>query len=133
MKTMAKSLNELSKEAYETAKSKGFYEKPVEMGTRLMLIVSELGEALEADRKNRFVPKIDEGEQGILDYVDAQNNEKFKSEYENYIKGSFEEEVADMFIRGFDLCGFLNIDIDKHVALKMRYNSLREHKHGKNY
>lgn len=32
-------------------RKKGFWKVGIELGTKLMLIVSELGEALEADRK----------------------------------------------------------------------------------
>jgi len=47
-------LNKLAEEIHKNAVDKGFWEKPVEVGTSLMLIVSELGEALEADRKGDF-------------------------------------------------------------------------------
>lgn len=49
-----KTINELCKEAYENAKSKGFHDKPVEMGTRLALIHGEVSEALEADRESKY-------------------------------------------------------------------------------
>lgn len=44
-------LNQLRDEIHETAKKKGFYDEPREFGTLLMLIVSELSEALEAHRR----------------------------------------------------------------------------------
>ncbi len=44
-------LNELAKQFHERAKAKGFWDEPKETGTLLMLMVSELSEALEADRK----------------------------------------------------------------------------------
>jgi hypothetical protein len=46
---------------------------------------------------------------------------------------SVELEIADTFIRLFDLCGFYGIDIDSHVAAKMAYNTTRPPKHGKAY
>lgn len=48
---MKKSINDLCKEAFETAKSKGWHNEPRETGTLLALIHSEVSEALEADRK----------------------------------------------------------------------------------
>ncbi|UOQ85676.1 MazG nucleotide pyrophosphohydrolase domain-containing protein [Gracilibacillus salinarum] len=48
---MAKSINQLCSEAYETAKSKGWHDEPRETGTLLALVHSEVSEALEADRK----------------------------------------------------------------------------------
>ena len=55
----------------------------------------------------------------------------WKSLFEEKIKSSFEDEVADVAIRLFDLCGGMNIDLEKHIELKMKYNSLRGYKHGK--
>lgn len=43
---MSKTLNELRDEIHEIAKSKGFWDKPRETGTLLMLCVSELAEAM---------------------------------------------------------------------------------------
>ncbi len=43
-------INDLIRKAHTCAIEKGFYQKPVELGTALMLITSELSEALEADR-----------------------------------------------------------------------------------
>lgn len=45
----------------------------------------------------------------------------------------FEFEMADICIRVFDMCGWKGIDLESHIAAKMRYNSLRPHKHGKKY
>ena len=49
-----KFLNQLRDEIHANAKEKGFYDNPKEIGTLLMLVVSELAEALEADRAGRF-------------------------------------------------------------------------------
>ena len=44
---------------------------------------------------------------------------------------NFREELADTFIRLFDLCGGLNIDIQKEIADKAKINKNRPYKHGK--
>ena len=108
--------------SHSIAKDKGFWDEKREIGTLLMLIVSELGEALEADRKEKHA-RFDKWEQ----------SQKNKEDFELYIKDSFEDEIADVFIRLFDLCGGLNIDIEKYIQLKMNYNESRERKHGKTY
>lgn len=46
-----KSLNELCELCHSIAKSKGFWDKERNMGEALMLIVTELGEAMEGYRK----------------------------------------------------------------------------------
>ena len=119
-------LNELAKQIHKNAVNKGFYENPKETGTLLMLIVSELGEALEADRKNKHsdIKKFTELQ---FDFLGFENS--FKQE----IKDTFEDEIADSLIRILDLCAYKGIDIQKHVELKMRYNSTRPNKHGKSY
>jgi NTP pyrophosphatase (non-canonical NTP hydrolase) len=91
-------INNLCKQAFETAKSKGWHDEPRETGTLLALVHSEVSEALEADRK---------GDQ------------------ENFV-----EELADVCIRIFDLCGSRNIDLEKAILDKMDRNKGRTHKHG---
>lgn len=47
---------------------------------------------------------------------------------------NFAEELADVVIRVFDLCGFMNIDLGTEIDKKMAKNRLRPHMHGgKNY
>jgi NTP pyrophosphatase (non-canonical NTP hydrolase) len=43
---------------------------------------------------------------------------------------NFKEELADVCIRIFDLCGLMNIDLEKAIADKMSKNLKRSHKHG---
>ncbi len=123
---MEPTLNSLAKAMHEIAKEKGFWDEKRETGTLLMLIVSELAEAMEADRLGRYA-----------DFEQAEQNIKLGGEwlanYQSYIKDSFEDEIADVFIRLLDLCGAMSIDISKHIELKANYNKTRECKHGKAY
>lgn len=73
---------------------------------KIALIISECSEALEAIRKDSY---------GLEQ------------------KDTFEDEIADTIIRLCDLCGALDIDIEKQISWKMRYNKNREHKHGKKF
>ena len=133
-------LNELSKEIYEANKLKGFDVKECNIGQTLMLIVSELSEALEADRKGKrdrlkvFEQELRYARLNVEDY--EPENENFKwitNRFETTIKDTFEDEIADTFIRVMDLVGALDIDIEKHIYLKRMYNSQRQFKHGKAY
>lgn len=111
-------LNELAKNIHKDNVDRGFYDTPRETGTILMLIVSELSEALEAYRKYKFVNKDDlEGEF---------DKDKFKEK----VKDTFEDEIADALIRILDMCGDMEIDIAKHVYQKLLYNRTRGYKHG---
>ena len=94
-----KSLNELSQLCHSIAVEKGFWDEKRNIGEALMLIVTELAEAMEAYR-----------------HQDEEN---------------FREELADTFIRLFDLCGGLNVDIEAEIEKKSRKNKDRPYKHGK--
>lgn len=118
-------LNELSKAIHQDNVDRGFYDDERQIGTLLMLIVSELAEALEADRKDRHCKESG----GALKANGTIDKELFEEKFKN----TFEDEIADTFIRLFDLCGYLNIDIRKHIALKLEYNKTRGYRHGKNY
>ena len=50
-----KNLNELAKEIHAINVKNGFFEDKKNIGEMLMLTVSELSEALEADRKSRYI------------------------------------------------------------------------------
>lgn len=130
-------LTQLSKEIYEENKTRGFDVAKENLGQTLMLIVSELSEALEADRKDRSASL-----RTYLDVFDGadrvcETSIEFgiakKTAFEVHIKDTFEDEIADAIIRLFDLCGAFNIDIEAHVREKRWYNSTRDYKHGKKY
>lgn len=44
---------------------------------------------------------------------------------------NFREEIADVFIRMFDIVGHMQIDIEKEIEKKMTYNWKRPWRHGK--
>lgn len=44
---------------------------------------------------------------------------------------NFVEELADTFIRLFDICGTMNLNVHEMIAMKMDFNVGRPHKHGK--
>lgn len=121
-----KSLAKYCKECHEIAKSKGFWNSDNRnFGELLMLIVSELGECLEAHRKGRWA---------FLDlYKRELKANEFESAFKLQIKDSVQDELADTFIRLFDLCEALDIDIERFIDLKMKYNQTREKLHGKKY
>lgn len=122
-------LNQISKQVYEANKLKGFDVKNENIGQTLCLIHSEISEALEAVRKDKKASLM------AFDYreEDRETDLDFQSDFTDLIKDTFEDEIADTFIRLMDLVGALEIDIDRHIELKLRFNSLREYKHGKSF
>jgi NTP pyrophosphatase (non-canonical NTP hydrolase) len=96
-------LNEWAKYIAQWRRKKGFKTDMDNMPEKLLLVITEIAEATEAIRQ---VP------------IDMEN---------------FAEEIADAMIRLLDIAGSLNIDIDKAIAAKMKYNESRPHKHGKRF
>lgn len=119
-------LNKKAKEVHVANVEKGFYDKHTETGTKLMLVVTELAEAMEADRVNNHANLHQFNTLMVKDY-------EFQYAFKSTIKDTFEDEIADSVIRLLDLAGFLGMDLDKHVRLKLQYNQTRPVRHGKDY
>jgi NTP pyrophosphatase (non-canonical NTP hydrolase) len=120
-----KGLNKLAKQVYLQNKKKGFWDNPRNTGETLMLIVSELAEALEAHRSGNFCTN------SMIKKVKSSKNKDVA--FLHYIKGTYEEEIADTFIRLLDLCGGEKLDIEFFIEEKLNYNKTRPYKHGKKY
>lgn len=110
-------LNSLSKKIFLRNKEKWNYPDNRNIGEVLCLLHSEISEALEADRKDKYCSEI-----SIEDLCEIPDNAFFTHAYKEDVKGTFEEEMADTLIRLLDLCGSKNIDIESHVKAKLRYN-----------
>jgi len=118
-------LNESCKTILNNNIEKGFNNPNYNIGELLMLITSELGEALESHRKGKF----SNWESFDLDISKIEESKAF----ETHIKDTFEDEIADAVIRLFDLSARLNIDLEKQINAKVRYNKTRPYLHGKKY
>ena len=110
---------EYIKNAYDTAVAHGFHEalrfnKWLEIGNNereeearrlLMLIICEVAELIEADRKNYRARAT------ITQFKDfCLSKDTYEEAYVSYIKGSIEEEIADILIRLFDFCGMVGLE-----------------------
>ena len=184
-----KNLNELAHKIHESNKLRGFDVAQDNIGQSLMLIVGEIGEAMDAHQCGRFAKA--EYENINADMEDG----VFSFAFGLFIKNTFEDELADIVIRTLDFCAAFGVDIEqayrktcisyydnigemllyctdaittykksstiygtmqcvyiarpihvvekiakfhdinleKHIALKMRYNETRPYKHGKRY
>ena len=129
-------LNDFCKQHHDNIVKKGFVERQ-HIGVLLMLTVSELSEALEADRKNKHADL--ECFKNVVNTIkpricpEQAESHSFAVAFNNTIKDTFEDEIADAFLRLMDICGMLDIDIEKHIIMKSEYNKLRPAKHGKEY
>ncbi|MFM6995036.1 MAG: hypothetical protein ACKOWO_07985, partial [Sediminibacterium sp.] len=122
---METDLNKLRDRAYSIAKEHGFHEKEVSDETYLMLIITEIAEAVNADRKGHH-SKLEKFEHQI-EYAKMHNvysDDYFKSCF-SYIKDSVEDELADVAIRLLYFAGARKLDINID-GFKQYYPHVRE-------
>jgi hypothetical protein len=143
------SIEELKNRAHEIAVDKGFWSdyeigedlktererqviKDLFISQKLLLIISELTESMESLRNSKRYA----GNKELLEELNEQfdtNPNLFQMRFVHHIKDTFEDELADTFIRLADLCKKMDIDIDKFIKMKMDFNSMRQEKHDKNF
>ena len=106
-------LNELRNQAYKTACDHGFHDKELNNEYFLCLVISELMEAVEADRKGRLGLNCKSLFKKDYDcYPNLVEEEKrFKCAFEKNVKDSLPDEFADIAIRLLDLAGLRSIDL----------------------
>ncbi len=176
--------DKLSQEAFATAKAHGWHDIELPDETYLMLIITEIAEAVQADRKDMHADTARFKE--CMAAIERTGDDWFMTAFAEHIDGTVECELADIIIRCLDLaalcgvsldgvtegtqtfhvrdyslarlcyalcchvtaiiplrckiadvmaytlawCSFNSIDIDFFVEQKMRYNKLRDWKHG---
>ena len=111
-------LNTLRDRAYKTACEHGFHDQELNNERCFCLVISELMEAVEADRKgrranvDRYNKKIANSRicQGLD--PDIPKERGYEVAYNETIKGSIEEELADAVIRLLDLAGLRGISLE---------------------
>lgn len=103
-------LTTLIPRCHEAAKAKGFWDTLPNRSQMLMLVVSELAEALEADRKGRFTMEgCLEGTLNTLEHCP----QYFETRFVANIKDTVEDELADAYIRLCDFVGGFGLDIEE--------------------
>lgn len=107
-------LNELRDEAYETAKAHGWHEEEHSNEHYLALIITEIAEAVQADRKG-WRANADKYIELISDREEHDSDLWFKCAFSQNIKGTVEEELADVVIRCLDIAGLRGIDLSTPV------------------
>ena len=90
-------LNALKERAYKTAVAHGFHEVEKSDAFYLGLVMSEMGEAINADRKGRHAD--------TKRFEEKLGKWLFEVSFHVYIKDSVEDEIADIIIRLLDFAG----------------------------
>lgn len=97
-------LNALKNRAYKTAVAHGFHEEERPDAFWLGLVMSEMGEAINADQKGLRA--------NVVRFVeDMELGNPFKESFEAHIKDSLEDELADIVIRLFDFAGLRGYEL----------------------
>lgn len=110
-------INAWVKRAYDNAKKHGWHNEEKSDKHWLMMIGTEVAEAVQADRKGRW---FDELTKSGLECVLANDHhgglvEKF---YEDNIEGTVESEIADICIRIFDFMGVKGYETSQAITCK---------------
>ena len=116
-------LNNLRDEAYAIAREHGWHEEEHNDEHYLMLIITEISEAVQADRKGWHANT----EEYIRLMSDRENNNGdlwFNWAFSQQIKGTVEDELADIVIRCLDLTGLRGIDF--HYAEILLSEGIKE-------
>jgi len=98
-------LNALKERAYKTAVEHGFHEKEMSDAFWLGLVMSEAGEAINADRKGIHANVV------RFEEVMAMRCISPRVAFESNIKDSVEDEIADIVIRLLDFSGLRGYEL----------------------
>ena len=92
-------LKQFMTKAYDNAKVKGFYKPDLDINQELMLIITEMGEAIQAHRHNRH---------GSIEDYNKWLGVSEEQAYEESLKETVESEFADVALRIMSLLGWYN-------------------------
>lgn len=100
-------INEMKERAYDIACKHGWYEQKRSNIHELMLVVSELGEAVNADRNGKYANR--ERFENVL----KEFHVPFSYAFNQCIKDTVEDELADAAIRILSLAGLNSADLEE--------------------
>lgn len=112
--------NELRDRAYQCACEHGFHDKVYSDEHWMMFIITEISEAVNADRngKHALVKEFNETTK-VTDFG-------FKSTFERCIKDTVEDELADVVIRCLDYAGLKSFELYNLVEISSNYSFTEE-------
>ena len=97
----ADTLNRYAKDCHQRSVAKGFWAEKHTVYHYLMLVISELSEAVEADRLGKWA-KLDHD---TIDTLQRIEGAPYAQEFLRLVKDTVEDEIADAVIRLLDLLG----------------------------
>ena len=127
---MNKKTNEFIKRAHEMACNHGFHDKELSVEHCLMLVITEVSEMVEADRKGKRAQVAAYNRESATFKTEEFKDAYKKYCFEKFIKDSFDDEMADACIRLYDTAGTFGVtfnkddfDIDMHEEYEKSLSS----------
>ena len=99
----AETLNRYAKDCHQRAVAKGFWDEAHSVGHYLMLVASELCEAVEADRLGKWIKLTPEQ----IEELRGLEGAAYAQAFMRMIKDTVGDEIADAVIRLLDLLGWM--------------------------
>lgn len=110
---MNKKTNEYIKRAHEMACEHGFHDKELSVEHCLMLVITEISEMVEADRKGKYAQVAIYNRESATFHTEEFKNAYKQFCFKRFIKDTFEDEMADACIRLYDTAGTFGVTFDK--------------------
>lgn len=111
----SKQINEWVKRAYDNAVKHGWHNENKSNAHFLMMVCTEVAEAVQADRKCRYMNNLDK--EGLRTVLANDNGGSLLKYYSNTIEGKVESELADICIRIFDFMGVRDITANYDISV----------------
>ena len=124
-------LSELIARAYTNACKKGWHEEEYKDYHYLMLVVTELSEAVNADRIGKYAQRVMFEKNFDTPQSDSEAHWIFC--FETFIKDSVEDELADAVIRLLDFAGLRKLSIDNRLFNEEQYLELSKELKGHSF
>lgn len=113
----AKLINEWVERAYNNAVKHGWHEEQKPTSHWLMMIVTKVAEAVQADRKKLWMDYLDKS--GLLCVLANDHHGGLVEDfYERNIEGKVESELADICIRMFDFMGVYSLKVKSDIHIQ---------------
>jgi NTP pyrophosphatase (non-canonical NTP hydrolase) len=125
-------LNEIQKAVHGLAKEKGWHDVETTLTEKIMLVVTELSEAVESIRRNES-PIWQKGKVNSPLTLDQSPIKLMPSspDWDSNIKPEgVLVELADSVIRVMDICESQGWDLERAIKIKHSYNKTRSYRHG---
>lgn len=110
-------LNNTIAETYDIAVKSGFHEKQLSDEHWMMMVITEVCELIEADRKRMTDVVCNPGSIAILD---GKSNVKFENLFRRFVKDTVADEMADIVIRLCDFAGVHGLKVSESDFKGMR-------------